>query len=114
MLVSLGPPEEVLTMANTEEEERPLSDMEEDTTVVDMEEDTTVVDMEEETTVVDMEEETTVAEECHGHDKMKEAKIRRVRRPCPIPECKGALVKNMWNHIFQTHKKQGRYTSKLL
>ena len=67
-------------------------------------------------TMTDMEEEAPVAEE-----KTKEASkteptqrtVRRVRRPCPIPECKGALFKNMWNHIFQTHKKQGRYTSKL-
>ena len=37
----------------------------------------------------------------------------RQRRPCPIPECKCALHINMWNHIFQTHKNQGKYTSQL-
>ena len=36
----------------------------------------------------------------------------RQKRPCPIPECKGALHVNMWNHIFQTHKSQGKYSSK--
>ncbi len=38
--------------------------------------------------------------------------FRRVRRPCPIPECKGASFSNMWNHIFQTHRKRGGYTRK--
>ena len=37
----------------------------------------------------------------------------RQRQPCPIPECKGALHVKMWNHIFQTHKNQGKYSSEL-
>ena len=36
----------------------------------------------------------------------------RQKRPCRIPECKGALHVNMWNHIFHTHKSQGKYSSK--
>ena len=38
----------------------------------------------------------------------------RERRPCPVPECKGALHKNLWNHIFQTHKSQGKYSRKFI
>ena len=79
-------------------------------TLPNMEEQTPVVSMEEETPVVGMEEETPVAEE-HPDEAQTEppqCTVRRVRRPCPIPECKGALFKNMWNHIFQTHKKTGK------
>ena len=36
----------------------------------------------------------------------------RQKRPCPIPECKGAVHANIWNHLFQTHRKQGKYSSK--
>ena len=28
---------------------------------------------------------------------------------CPLPEC-GKRVKRLWNHVFQVHKKEGRYT----
>ena len=39
-------------------------------------------------------------------------KRRRIRRPCPIPECHGAL--HLWNHLFQTHKAQGNYSCKYI
>ena len=35
---------------------------------------------------------------------------RRMPRACPIPSCKGKIVKNLWNHLFQTHKHSGQYT----
>ena len=32
---------------------------------------------------------------------------------CPLPGC-GKRVKRLWNHVFQVHKKEGRYTGILL
>ena len=107
--------EELATGANTEELTT-ATDMEELATATDMEELATVADTEKLTTAADMEQ-NTVAEE--HHDTASEAKtepprcIRRITRPCPIPECKGAHFKNMWNHIFQTHKSKGNYTGKV-
>ena len=40
-------------------------------------------------------------------------KACRIKRPCPIPECNGSLHANLWNHLFQTHKAQGKYSSEL-
>lgn len=34
------------------------------------------------------------------------AKTRGIQRPRPIPESNGALHSDMWNHIFQMHKKR--------
>ena len=37
---------------------------------------------------------------------------KRISRSCPVPECGGKLVVNLWNHLFQTHKASGKYTGK--
>ena len=36
----------------------------------------------------------------------------RIKRPCPVPECQGAMYTNIWNHLFQTHKAQNKYSGK--
>ena len=39
-------------------------------------------------------------------------KKRRIPRLCPVPECAGKQFANIWNHIFQYHKREGTYTGK--
>ena len=48
------------------------------------------------------------------HQPMKKKSATRMKQPCTVPECNGALYVNLWNHIFQTHKAQGKYSSELL
>ena len=47
------------------------------------------------------------------HQPMKKKGTTRMKQPCTVPGCDG-LYANLWNHIFQTHKAQGKYSSELL
>ena len=38
----------------------------------------------------------------------------RIKRPSPVPECQGAMYTNIWNHLFQTHKAQNKYSDEEL
>ena len=35
------------------------------------------------------------------------------RSKCPIPGCR-KTVKRLWNHVFQHHKRENKYTGKFL